>query len=53
MAQGDVMIMFSNWLGGSITTLALVLLLWPLIAKAIAIVRRPKVDELIAQQPVD
>ena len=53
MSQGDVTIMFSNWLVGSITTLALVLLLWPLIAKAIAIVRRSKVDELIAQQPVD
>ncbi len=53
MSQGDVTIMFSNWLVGSITTLALVLLFWPLIAKAIAIVRRPKVDELIAQQPVD
>ena len=53
MSQGDVTIMFSNWLVGSITTLALVLLLWPLIAKAIAIVRRSKVDEFIAQQPVD
>src|SRR6187200_2195487 len=33
VSQGDVMIMWSNPLVGSITTLALVLLLWPLISK--------------------
>ncbi len=53
VSQGDVSIMWSNWLVGSITTLALVMLFWPLIAKAIAIVRKPKVDELMAQRPVD
>jgi len=53
MSQGDVSIMWSNWLVGSITTLAFVLLLWPLISKAIAIVRQPKVDELAAQRPID
>ena len=34
VSQGDVMIMWSNPLVGSITTLALVLLFWPLISKA-------------------
>jgi putative tricarboxylic transport membrane protein len=53
VSQGDVTIMWSNWLVGSITTLALLMLFWPLIAKAIAIVRKPKVDELLAQRPVD
>ena len=53
VSQGDVRIMWSNWLVGSITTLALVMLLWPLIAKAIAVVRQPRVDELAAQRPVD
>ena len=42
VSQGDVMIMFSNPLVGGITTLALLLLLWPLISKAIAAVRPPK-----------
>jgi putative tricarboxylic transport membrane protein len=53
VSQGDVMIMWSNPLVGSITTLALVLLCWPLIARLIALVRSPKVDELAAQRPVD
>ena len=53
VSQGDLTIMWSNWLVGSITTLALVMLLWPLIAKAIAVVRQPRVDELAAQRPVD
>jgi putative tricarboxylic transport membrane protein len=53
VSQGDLSIMWSNWLVGSITTLALLMLFWPLISKALALVRRPKVDELAAQQPVD
>jgi len=53
VSQGDVMIMWSNPLVASITTLALVLLCWPLIARLIALVRSPKVDELAAQRPVD
>ena len=31
MSQGSLGILWSNWLVGSITTLALVLLLWPLV----------------------
>jgi putative tricarboxylic transport membrane protein len=54
VSQGDVMIMWSNPLVGSITTLALVMLLWPLISKVLALIRAPKVDELLAaQRPID
>jgi putative tricarboxylic transport membrane protein len=53
MSQGDVMIMFSNPLVGAITTLALVLLFWPLISKLIALIRHPKVDEFASERPVD
>lgn len=53
VSQGELTIMWSNPLVGSITTLALVLLFWPLISKAIKIIRPTPVDELSKQQPVD
>ncbi len=53
VSQGDLMIMWANPLVGSITTLALVMLFWPLISKLMALVRAPKVDELAAQRPID
>jgi putative tricarboxylic transport membrane protein len=53
VSQGDVLIMWSNPLVGSITTLALAMLAWPLISKLLALVRTPKVDELAAQRPID
>lgn len=53
VSQGDLMIMFANPLVGTITTLALVLLLWPLISKLLALLRTPKADEFAAQRPVD
>jgi putative tricarboxylic transport membrane protein len=53
VSQGEVSIMWSNPLVGSITTLALVMLCWPLIAKAVAVIRAPKADEFAAQRPVD
>ncbi len=53
IAQGDVTIMWSNWLVGSITTLALLMLFWPLIAKALSMLRKPREDEYAAQRPVD
>jgi putative tricarboxylic transport membrane protein len=53
VSQGELSIMWANPLVGSITTLALVMLLWPLIVKLIALMRPPKVDELAAQRPVD
>ena len=52
-SQGDLNIMYSNYLVGSITTLALVLLFWPLIAKLIAKIRPTKVDEFDSVRPVD
>ncbi len=53
VSQGSLGIMWSNWLVGSITTLALLMLFWPLIGKLLAKVRPPKVDPLLAQRPVD
>ena len=53
VSQGDVMIMWSNPLVGSITTLALLMLLWPLISKALHVIRPPKVDPIAAQRPID
>jgi putative tricarboxylic transport membrane protein len=35
LSQGSVSILWSNWLVGSITTLALLLLVWPLITYAL------------------
>jgi len=46
--------MFSNPLVGGITTLALVLLFWPLISKGIALIKPPKKpDEFAVERPVD
>jgi putative tricarboxylic transport membrane protein len=54
VSQGDVLIMWSNPLVGSITTLALVLLFWPLISKVIRkLSSSRRQDEFAAQQPVD
>jgi len=51
-AQGDVSIMWSNPLVGSITTLALVMLFWPLLAKGLALLRPPgKPPKLPSEQP--
>ena len=53
VSQGELSIMWSNPLVGGITSLALVLLLWPLISRLIAKVRPPKVNEFAEEQPVD
>ncbi len=53
VSQGDLGIMWANPLVGSITTLALTMLLWPLISKVIALIRPAKVDEFAAERPVD
>jgi putative tricarboxylic transport membrane protein len=53
VSQGDLSIMFANPLVGSITTLALIMLFWPLLSKLLAVVRPPKSDEFAAQRPVD
>ncbi len=52
-SQGDLSIMWSNPLVGSITTLALLMLFWPLISMAIAKVRPPKEKDFPEDQPVD
>ena len=53
VSQGEVTVMWSNPLVGSITTLALLMLFWPLIAKALAKIRPGKVDEFAAHRGVD
>ena len=53
VSQGDLSIMWSNKLVGSITTLAMLLLFWPLISKVIAKVRPPKEPDFPENQPVD
>ena len=39
MSQGDLAVFWSNWLAGSLTTLALVLLVWPLVTQVKARLR--------------
>lgn len=53
LSQGDLSIMFSNGLVGGITALALVMLVWPLISKLLAFVRKPKPQAFAAERPVD
>jgi putative tricarboxylic transport membrane protein len=53
VSQGEVGILWSNPLVGTISTLAIVLLLWPLLSKLIAKVRPPKKNEFAVEQPVD
>ena len=53
VSQGDLSIMWSNKLVGSITTLAMLLLFWPLISKIIAKIRPPKTPDFPENQPVD
>lgn len=53
VSQGDVMIMFSNPLVGGITTLALLMLFWPLLGKLVALIKAPKADEFHKERPVD
>lgn len=54
VSQGDLSVFMSNPLVGTITTLALLLLFWPLIAKLIARLRpAKKPPAFVAEQPVD
>ena len=52
VSQGDLMIMWSNSLVGTITTLALLLLCWPLISRVLAKIRPPKKSDL-PDRPID
>jgi putative tricarboxylic transport membrane protein len=53
VSQGELSILWSNPLVGTISTLAITLLLWPLIARVIAKIRPPKPKQFVAEQPVD
>jgi putative tricarboxylic transport membrane protein len=53
VSQGEMSIMWSNYLVGGITLLALILLFWPLISRVIRLLRPVPVSTLAAQQPVD
>ncbi len=53
VSQGEMSILWSNPLVGGISSLALLLLFWPLIARLIAKVRPPKQKQFAAEQPVD
>lgn len=53
LSQGDMAIMYSNYLVGGITTLALLLLMWPLISRALAFILPAKKDEFAKERPVD
>jgi putative tricarboxylic transport membrane protein len=52
-SQGSLGILFSNGLVGGITTLALIMLFWPLISKALRTVRPARTTKLPEEQPVD
>jgi putative tricarboxylic transport membrane protein len=51
VSQGDLAIMWSNPLVGSITTLAMVMLFWPVIAMTLARLRRGKDKAALADGP--
>ncbi|MBG9386608.1 tripartite tricarboxylate transporter permease [Caenimonas aquaedulcis] len=53
VSQGELGILWSNPLVGTISTLAILLLLWPLISRLIARVRPPKRESFAEEQPVD
>jgi len=53
LSQGDLSIMVSNPLVGTITGLALLLLFWPLLSRLVNKVRKPKPSSFAAEQPVD
>jgi putative tricarboxylic transport membrane protein len=49
-SQGSLSIFWSNWLVGSITTLAVVMLFWPLLSAAVRKVRSGRVEPLEADR---
>jgi putative tricarboxylic transport membrane protein len=53
ISQGEVGIMWANPLVGTITTLALILLFWPLISWVLRKVKPRKPDPVAVEQPVD
>ena len=53
VSQGELSVLWSNPLVGTISTLALLLLAWPLISKLIHKIRPPKKQEFKEEQPVN
>jgi putative tricarboxylic transport membrane protein len=53
LSQGELSIFMSNGLVGTITGLALLMLVWPILSKLVAKVRKPKAANFAAEQPVD
>ncbi|HSQ79891.1 MAG TPA: tripartite tricarboxylate transporter permease [Casimicrobiaceae bacterium] len=53
MSQGSLSILWSNGLVGGISTLAMVMLFWPLISKLLKRIRPAKADKFAEEQPVD
>ena len=53
VSQGELSVLWSNPLVGTISTLAILLLLWPLIAKVIDKIRPAKPKLIAVDQPVD
>jgi putative tricarboxylic transport membrane protein len=53
VSQGNIGIMWSNWLVGTVTTLALLMLFWPLLSKAWGKIRTGKTDEFPESRAVD
>jgi len=53
VSQGELSIMWANPLVGSITTLAFVLLLWPIISKVLALVMPKREAQFPTERPVD
>jgi putative tricarboxylic transport membrane protein len=55
VSQGDVAIMWSNPLVGTITSLALTMLFWPIISRVLGLLSRARLrkDALTEEQPVD
>jgi putative tricarboxylic transport membrane protein len=53
LSQGEMSILWSNPLVGSISTLALLLLVWPLLSRLMAKIRPPKPSVISEEQPID
>jgi len=53
MSQGSLSILWSNGLVGSISTLAMIMLFWPLISKVVKKFRPAKAEKFPEEQPVD
>ena len=53
ISQGELSVLWSNGLVGSISTLAIILLVWPLVSLALAKFKKPKLKTVPVDQPVD